>query len=181
MAESTRYEHLDRLRRADLGQWQAAAEAVDDWLHREHGITSGNHALGHLFDLLADAGYTVTPSGPPIPEQHLWDITHPYYGAEGNVFESPSWAAFIADGGDDIDPDYNHLYRWDWHRPNPEWGVTTDRLSLHFVMQRKSDCYSCVIAVTEADEPAIRAWLADKAQHVAVLWSPMRIPETDRG
>ena len=61
MPESTRYYHLDQLRRADLGQWEGAAGAVDDWLFREHGLTSSNHAVGHLFGLLADAGYTVTP------------------------------------------------------------------------------------------------------------------------
>ena len=62
MPESTRYYHLDQLRRADLGQWEGAAGAVDDWLFREHGLTSSNHAVGHLFGLLADAGYTVTPN-----------------------------------------------------------------------------------------------------------------------
>ena len=85
MAESTRYEHLDRLRRADLGQWQPAAEAVDEWLHREHGITSSRLALGHLFDLLADAGYAV------IPSDSLADLEHD----RGGTVTSDSFATAV--------------------------------------------------------------------------------------
>lgn len=59
MPESTRYEHLDRLTRAELGDWQGAANALDDWMWAEHGHASSGHHLGHLLDRLADAGYVV--------------------------------------------------------------------------------------------------------------------------
>jgi hypothetical protein len=58
---SDRYARLDTLRRADLGEWRGAADALDDWLLREHGRTSGRHCLGHLLDLLAEEGYVVLP------------------------------------------------------------------------------------------------------------------------
>lgn len=54
-----RYEHLDRLIRAQLGDWEHAADALDDWLFRKHRILSSSHGLGLLLDLLADAGYVV--------------------------------------------------------------------------------------------------------------------------
>lgn len=67
MSES-RYEHLDRLIRAQLGDWEKAADALDDWLMRVHGTTTGLHNLGLLLDLLADAGYTVTPPGADLAD-----------------------------------------------------------------------------------------------------------------
>lgn len=73
-----RYEHLDRLIRAQLGDWEGAADALDDWLFRKHRILSSSHGLGLLLDLLADAGYTVVPADrladtatPPSPDSSL--------------------------------------------------------------------------------------------------------------
>lgn len=59
--QSTKYEHLDRLNRDQLAEWTLAAAALDVWVHQEHGIIPGRHGLGHLLDLLAAAGYAVTP------------------------------------------------------------------------------------------------------------------------
>lgn len=50
-----------------------------------------------------------------IPERHLWEIDHPYYGPDGvggiqrfDSFEELRYAV------DQCDEDMNHVYRWDW-------------------------------------------------------------------
>lgn len=51
---------LDDVRRDDLpSQRQGAAMAVDEWLHREHGVMSSHHGLGLLLALLDAEGYAV--------------------------------------------------------------------------------------------------------------------------
>lgn len=64
---------LDTLTRADLAELAhlpaaAVADVLDDWLLRAHGITSSGHNVGLFLDLLAAAGFQVTPidPGPPI-------------------------------------------------------------------------------------------------------------------
>lgn len=83
---------LDTLTRAELAELDGPAATVagilDEWLHRLHGITSGQHGAGLFLDLLAAEGWRVeriqvppvfaTPAGPatvrywpaaPTPEQ----------------------------------------------------------------------------------------------------------------
>jgi len=131
---------------------------------------------------------------------HLWEHDHPYYCTEGCYYVPGtewhdvhatwnSWATFFEDWGD-VDPDYNLLFRWDWKKANPanywlkpgdpddeteafEEAKKTDTLSLFFYMQRKAKPFSHEIKVTEADEPAIRAWLEMKAEHMRALWAPL--------
>lgn len=44
----------------------AVALALDEWLHREHGILSSRHHAGAFLDYLALQGYEVVEK-PPVP------------------------------------------------------------------------------------------------------------------
>jgi hypothetical protein len=119
--------------------------------------------------------------------KNLWEIDHPYYCTEGCYYVGrdkyadvhanwASWADFVEAWGDS-DPDYNLLFRWDWERPDPADyepdPVPGDQLQLFFFMQRKAKPFSHTVAVTEADQPAVREWLQFKADHMRKLWEPL--------
>ncbi len=139
----------------------------------------------------ASAGHT-EPKENDMPERHLWEIDHPYYCTEGNYFvgglrrpevhtEYDSWAEFHEEWGGN-DPDMNLVFRWDWQRDNGEdllEGETAgpDKLLVFWVLQRKAILRSTACVVTEADEPAVRAWLADRATTIRAVWEPL-IPAT---
>lgn len=120
--------------------------------------------------------------------KHLWECGHPYYCSEGNYLASPvrnadldcweehaSWASFIEDWGSS-DPDMNLFFRWDWHAWHleypEEYPEEKHELKLFVMLQRKAFNKSITIAVTEADEPAIREWLQQRAKTVAAIWEP---------
>jgi hypothetical protein len=95
---------------------------------------------------------------------HLWEIDHPYYCTEGN------------------DHDMNLVFRWDWKRADPDdyedgEELPPDTLAVYWVLQRKAILRSTECVVTEADEPAVRAWLADRAKTVAAIWQPLAVVE----
>lgn len=125
--------------------------------------------------------------------RHLWEYDHPFYCAEGNYYTSgdqwdevytsyDSWADFIAEWGD-TDPDLNLVFRWDWIKSNPDdyepddgaIRVPEDKLLVFWVLQRKALLRTTVCAVTAADEPAVRAWLADRAKAIAAIWEPISL------
>lgn len=104
---------------------------------------------------------------------HLWEHDHPYCAEEENFYHRgcnhrhASWADFI-DGDPYADFDLNLLFRWDWH----VWDDAGHELSLFWMLQRKGIYQSDTIAVTPDDEPAIRAWLEPRWQHMRTLWAP---------
>lgn len=122
----------------------------------------------------------------------LWETDHPYYCNEGNYYARPSdglhttydsWADFYEDWGTN-DPDLNLVFRWDWQRADPDDyepdddGITRvpeDRLLVFWVLQRKAILRSTECVVTEADEPAVRAWLEDRAKTIAAIWEPLSL------
>lgn len=126
--------------------------------------------------------------------RHLWEIDHPYYCNEGNYYASgterhevhssyESWADFIAEWGDS-DPDMNLVFRWDWSKPDPDdyepdddgvIRVPEDRLTVFWVLQRKAILRSTECVVTEANEPAVRAWLAERAKTITAIWEPIAL------
>lgn len=128
------------------------------------------------------------------PEQvtHLWEVDHPYYCSESNFrvrgtdnnanhVQHESWAEFM-DGWGGSDPDMNLLFRWDWHswsrHPDPHLrSDSPDELLLFFMLQRKGDFWVCSVAITDEDEPAVRAWLADRAKTIAAIWAPIDLAE----
>ncbi|MFJ9448195.1 hypothetical protein ACIRRH_41225 [Kitasatospora sp. NPDC101235] len=110
-----------------------------------------------------------------MTSQHLWDIDHPYYGAEGYPNECESWQEFATNIAPHLDPDLNHLYRWDWHTPGHHHWEGEETLELFFIMPRKSSCMSYSIPVAETDEPAVREYLASMTRHIAALWAPIHL------
>lgn len=127
-------------------------------------------------------------------DQHLWEHDHPYYASDGCYFtpghkwhevhsEWESWEDFYEAWGTN-DPDLNLLYRWDWNRPdaadyefereeNPEFQMPGDTLHLYFMLQRKARPHSHAITITEADEPAVREWLTERAKTIRAIWAPI--------
>lgn len=116
---------------------------------------------------------------------HLWEIDHPYYCQEGNYFKNgqhltyDSWAAFQEEWGS-LDDDLNLVFRWDWKRDDPadfdeedDEQPGPDRLYVYWVLQRKAILRSTECTVTEADEPAVREWLARKAARLRLIWAPL--------
>lgn len=128
--------------------------------------------------------------------KHLWEYGHPYYCTEGNFFVAPvggrevhteleSWAEFkdtLWYGGD---RDLNLLFRWDWHAWHLEYpedhtdGEEKHVLQLYFILQRKAYNVSVYIDVTPADEPEVRAWLADCAKTIRSTWDPIIVAEVE--
>lgn len=121
---------------------------------------------------------------------HLWEIDHPYYCSEGNYFvgadrwgevhsEYDSWQEFIDEWGV-TDHDMNLVFRWDWKRSDPDdyeddEEVPPDTLYVYWVLQRKAILRSTECVVTEADEPAVREWLASRAKTIAAIWEPIAL------
>lgn len=125
---------------------------------------------------------------------HLWEIDHPYYCQEGSYWvggnqwhevhnEYESWSDFL-DEWSATDDDLNLMFRWDWKRADPDdytyeveedpdFKIPGDVLQLFYMMQRKARNMSVFVKVTEADEPAVREFLAKKAEHMRKLWEPL--------
>jgi hypothetical protein len=118
-------------------------------------------------------------------QPHLWEVDHPYYCNEGNYFKNgmhevyDSWQSFYEDWGTN-DPELNLVFRWDWQRDSGEYleeGETPgpDVLKVFWVLQRKAILRSTECVVTEEDEPAVRAWLTERSQHLASIWEPFNL------
>lgn len=115
---------------------------------------------------------------------HLWEIDHPYYCSESNFtardrrVDFASWAEFTTGGWVDNDPDLNLLFRWDWVSPSREPDTDLradepDKLWLFFMLQRKGDFWVMSVTLTDEDEPAVRAWLAERAKTIVAIWEPL--------
>lgn len=56
---------LDTLTRDQLAEFPEpvpdVVHTLDEWLSRQHGITSSHHGVGLFLDLLAERGYRVEP------------------------------------------------------------------------------------------------------------------------
>ncbi|MFJ6215086.1 hypothetical protein ACIQGZ_17380 [Streptomyces sp. NPDC092296] len=111
----------------------------------------------------------------------LWEIDHPYYASEGDyqvrdrhaVYSS--WQDFTVSIFHSGDPNLNFLYRWDWDKPGYHGWEGPEVLRLYFVLQRKGICSSVQMPVAEADEPAVRAWLVERARTVVDVWAPIAL------
>lgn len=111
---------------------------------------------------------------------HLWEEDHPYYCNEGNYYKAgqhylmESWQEFMTEMGTS-DPDMNLLFRWDWLGPDAEDERDEHVLMLFFMMQRKARALSYAVKVTPADEPAVLAWLTERAKTITALWLPLNL------
>lgn len=124
----------------------------------------------------------------------LWEIDHPYYCSESNYFSNDcnvrygSWQAFHeSEGGNDFD--MNLVFRWDWEPNDYVSDPTAEKLREYadrfgdkdhawtlkvFWMGQRKGIFRCTeVQVCKADEPAIRAWLTKRAEHMRKLWEPL--------
>ena len=118
----------------------------------------------------------------------LFESDHPYYCSEGNYFardchsHHETWESFIEEEGES-DMDYNLVYRWDWNRAQDDdekpretpADAREDRLVLFYMGQRKAAARSVSVSVCRNDEPAVRAWLAVRWEHLRRLWTPFTV------
>lgn len=107
---------------------------------------------------------------------HLWEINHPYYGAEGTVSEFDSIDELI-EHANSYDADINHVYRWDWLVPDAQCdGPDAPHLLVLFVvLPRKVKFLQWQAPVTEADEDKVREFLASARVLGALrkMWEPI--------
>ncbi len=108
----------------------------------------------------------------------LWEVEHPYQMTEGCFFsndchsEYNSWASFLEEMGG-ADPNLNFVFRWDWQEGDGwEFPPGACRLVVYYIAQRKAFTASHAMWVTHAQEPEIRAWLAERWEHVRLMWAP---------
>lgn len=129
---------------------------------------------------------------------HLWEIEHPYYCNEGNYYASgldqpvgryESWQEFHDENGD-ADFDMNLVFRFDWLKRSricddcegrgcdtcDQEGETKEQfdvLLIFWMGQRKGLYRWSEVAVEEADEEQVRAWLEPRFAHLKQLWEPL--------
>lgn len=123
----------------------------------------------------------------------FWEVNHPYLPPEGNFFanwmqmqgynhEYDTWEDFL-DDMKDADEDYNFLYRWDFHAPDPDdYDIEEDlgdelppsQLKFVYILQRKANFFYVAINNPRLeDEESIREYLTEKWEHMRRLWAPL--------
>lgn len=113
----------------------------------------------------------------------LWQVDHPYYGADGYETSYDSFAELRA-AVDAMDEDMNVVYRWDWndyrephhddlfldgeHRDKQEFKV-------HWLMPRKSSFGSFTCRIRHEDENEVVEWLRGPrcAGYLRTMWAPI--------
>jgi hypothetical protein len=101
----------------------------------------------------------------------LYEIDHPYYGADGHVEEFEHLDDLIS-AVNAYDEDWNHVYRWDWLIPDgEEWAD----LVLYVVLQRKSQFLQWSAPASRLDEPKVREFLSSDriAGALRRMWEPI--------
>ena len=85
---------------------------------------------------------------------HLWEIDHPYIGAEGYAERVDSFAELRA-AVDEIDEDLNFVYRWDWHTD----GDSGEEFAVYVLMPRKEGFWSITCPISRDQEAEVLEWL----------------------
>ncbi|MGB1016396.1 MAG: hypothetical protein ACPG4T_19820 [Nannocystaceae bacterium] len=108
----------------------------------------------------------------------LRDIDHPYYANESNFYNRDqtfwyvSWEDYLAQRGEE-DHNLNLIIRWDWAKAEDisnDLDDASDVLQLTYVLQRKGIYQVAFVRVTPEDEPAIRAYLAERWAKLQEVW-----------
>ncbi len=113
----------------------------------------------------------------------LWQIEHPYYGADGHSNTFDSFAELRA-AVDAMDDDMNVVYRWDWHdyrEPHHDDlfvdGEFRDkqRFGVFVLMPRKSQFLELHCPITHDQENEVVEWLRGPrcAGYLRTLWEPI--------
>lgn len=115
--------------------------------------------------------------------KHLWEIDHPYYGAEGYASVADTFAELRANV-DATDEDMNHVYRWDWmdySQPHHDDLFITgedrsgQKFTVYLLMPRKQGFWSISCPITYEQEPEVLEWLRGPRVFGALrkLWEPL--------
>lgn len=125
---------------------------------------------------------TPSSSGPPSRKRYSVWSGAPLSWAEFSQPVTYDWTGpkLVQHGTllHDGDPDMNCLFRWDWRAMHLEFpedypdGAEEHYLDLFFMMQGRPYNQSVRIKVTPADEPAVRAWPAGRAETMRAMWQP---------
>ena len=98
---------------------------------------------------------------------HLWEINHPFFGADGHESHCASFAELRATI-DALDDHMNFVYRWDWRdwsQPHYDELYLSDEdrgepdFAVYLVMPRKDALLSFTCPITHEQEPDVLAWL----------------------
>lgn len=114
---------------------------------------------------------------------HLWEIDHPYYGADGYLNEVESFAE-LRESVDAADADMNHVYRWDWtDYTQPQHDDlfvdgedrTRQTFTVFLLMPRKSGFWSVSCPIAHDQEAEVLEWLRGPRVLGALrtLWEPL--------
>lgn len=120
--------------------------------------------------------------------RRLWEVTHEYYCEETNWFSNDTkmhfecWEDFFEETKEE-DPDLNLLFRFDWHEGDdydlPDYSGDNKqrcaKLRLFYMNQRKGMFRSVSVDVCRNDEPAVKAWLQPRFEHMMKLWEPLTL------
>lgn len=123
-----------------------------------------------------------------MPDLHLWEIDHPYYGSDSSPNGCETFAE-LREAIDDLQEGPNHVYRWDWiDWSQPQHDDTfndgEDRSGQEFavflVCPSKSATINFTCPITHDDEPEVLAWLRSDRVAGALqrLWEPI-LDETE--
>jgi hypothetical protein len=115
--------------------------------------------------------------------RHLWEIDHPYYGADGHLNEFDSFAE-LRTAVNAMDKDMNLVYRWDWeddsqpHRADLFFGDEErigQFLKVFTLMPRKSTVAEYRCPIRHDQEYEVIEWLSGPrvAGHLRKLWEPI--------
>ena len=115
---------------------------------------------------------------------HLWEVDHPYYGADGYMNECESFEHLVHDV-EQCDEDMNVIYRWDWVDPRHpsqddlylenEYRSPINKLTIWMLQPRKSQFIAFRCPVTHEQEAEVLVWLRGPrcAGYLRKLWEPV--------
>jgi hypothetical protein len=106
--------------------------------------------------------------------RHLWEIKHPYYGADGDYVERAESFAELREMVEASDEDLNHVYRWDWVPADPEY-EQEEELRIFLALQRKSGFWAASCPIDRDQEAEVLEWLRGPRVlgSLARLWEPL--------
>lgn len=114
---------------------------------------------------------------------HLWEISHPYHGADGYTDEFDSFPE-LREAVDILDEDMNFVYRWDWKDySQPHFDSlfldgedrSEETFTVYLLMPRKGQCVSFTCPITKDQEHEVLKWLRGPRVlgYLRTLWEPL--------
>lgn len=158
-------------------------------LTRNPGLPPDQLQLGTLVETLhlsaEEVLSAVEPPSQDLPRHHLWEVDHPFYGADGTRGDETEFGTFDqlrqclnchSDGGSTV------IYRWDWidsrshllDGPDAEQ-VGLDEFVVYGLLPRKAHLFVLRCPISKDQEPDVLRWLRGPRMLGALrnLWSPL--------